>query len=64
MIRKLLYATLEIVGSVALVLACAVVMLTVSGCSVNVVVAPYATLAVKSDLSKNSNEEVVYELPR
>lgn len=61
MLRKILYGTLETVGSAALVVGCAAAVLSLSGCSVNVVVAPNATLAVKSDLSKNSNHELVLE---
>lgn len=36
-------------------------LLSLQACSVNVIVAPYATLAVESDLSQNAAQEVVHD---
>lgn len=64
MTRKLLYGTLETIGSAALVVGCAAAVLSLGGCSVSVVVAPAATFALKSDLSRSSNHELVLEQSR
>lgn len=41
-----------------IVLGC-VLLVACSGCSVNVIVAPNATLSIDSDLSQNASQEVV-----
>lgn len=41
-----------------IVLAC-VLVTACTGCSVNVIVAPNATLSIDSDLSQNASQEVV-----
>ena len=59
-LRRALYSAANWIGNGALVAACAVAVMSLAGCSVNVVVAPNATLSLHSDLSQN----VVQELER
>lgn len=56
--KALFYGTLETIGYGALVVAACAALLSLGGCSVNVVVAPHATFAVESDLSQNASQEV------
>lgn len=53
-LRRALYSAANWVGNGALVLACVVAVGSLAGCSVNVVVAPHATLGLHSDLSERS----------
>lgn len=56
--KALFYGTLETLGYAALVLGTCAALLSLGGCSVNVVVAPHATFAASSDLSQNASQEV------
>lgn len=57
-LRRALYSAASWVGNGALVLACAVAVGSLAGCSVNVVVAPNATLSLHSDLLQNAVQEL------
>lgn len=57
-LRRALYSAANWVGNGALVLACVVAVGSLAGCSVNVIVAPNATLGLHSDLSQNAVQEL------
>lgn len=53
-LRRALYGAANWIGNGALVAACAVAVMSLAGCSVNVIVAPGATLSLDSDLSQTA----------
>lgn len=60
-LRRALYGAASVIGSGTLLgvgLFCLVALGTMTGCSVNVVVAPNATLGLHSDLSQNAVQEL------
>lgn len=57
-LRRALYGAANWIGNGALVAACVVAVLSLTACSVNVVVAPNATLSLHSDLSQNAVQEL------
>ena len=57
-LRRALYGAASWIGNGALVAACVVAVLSLTACSVNVVVAPGATLSLHSDLSQNAVQEL------
>ena len=57
-LRRALYGAASWIGNGALVAACIVVVGSLTACSVNVVVAPGATLGLHSDLSQNAVQEL------
>ena len=61
-LRRALYGAANWIGNGALVAAFVVATVVgLTGCTVNVIVAPNATLGVDSDLSQNAVQELVYE---
>lgn len=52
------YRALEWTVTIALVAICVLAVGSLAGCSVNVVVAPNATLSLQSDLSQNAVQEL------
>lgn len=60
-VRRALYSAAEWVGGLALCACVIAAVLTLTGCSVNVIVAPDATLSVGSDLSQNALQELERE---
>jgi hypothetical protein len=63
LLRHVAYKAAGVIYYCALAAVVGTALLSLNGCSVNVVVAPYATLAVKSDLSQNAAQEVVNDYP-
>ena len=57
-LRRALYGAANWIGNGALVAACVVAVLSLTACSVNVIVAPHATLGLHSDLSQNAVQEL------
>lgn len=57
-LRRALYGAANWIGNGALIAACAVAVMSLAACSVNVVVAPNATLGLHSDLSQNAVQEL------
>lgn len=57
-LRRALYGAASWIGNGALIAACVVVVGSLTACSVNVVVAPNATLSLHSDLSQNAVQEL------
>ena len=57
-LRRALYGAANWIGNGALVLACVVAVGSLAGCSVNVIVAPGATLSLDSDLSQTAVQEL------
>lgn len=60
-LRRALYGAANWIGNGALVAACVAVVVGLTGCTVNVIVAPNATLGVDSDLSQNAAQELMHE---
>lgn len=60
-LRRALYGAANWIGNGALIAACVVAVGSLTGCTVNVVVAPNATLSIDSDLSQNASQELERE---
>ena len=60
-LRRALYGAASWIGNGALIAACVVAVGSLTGCTVNVVVAPHATLSIDSDLSQNASQELERE---
>jgi hypothetical protein len=51
----------RIMYAVLIIMVALILLSTLQGCSVNVIVAPHATLGVSSDLSQNALQELERE---